>query len=242
MPRTTKLGRRRVARKPAGKKPYRKRLVARSVSDFAGVSETIPAINGQSNLFSCNAAYSARSTTLTQFRRAVAVAQGYQYYRITKLEFKFKPTVDTFAAGGATPQSVPHLYYMVDKGANVPSTFTIDTLKSMGAVPKRLDDKTINISWKPSALQEYYAGGGSGAQNAIKLSPWLSTSATAGAPGVWNPSSVQHMGLVWLAEQLNAGTNPTQYSIEITAHFQFKKPLINVNASAPPATEINTSH
>lgn len=218
----------------------RRRLVAKSVRDYAGVSETIQALNANSPLFTANAGYSARTTTLEQFRRASTVAAGYQFYRLKKLEFVFKPTVDTFAAGGATPASVPHLYYQVDKGSNVPGTFTIATLKSMGSKPRRLDDKSIKISFAPAVLQEYFAGSGQ-TQTGYKVSPWLSTNDTAGAPGVWNPSDIQHAGLVWLAEQTTPGTNPVQYILEITAHFQFKKPLINVNASDPAAREITIS-
>ena len=119
---------------------------ARSVSDWASLSE-----NGIVQTVPTNTMVQKNDYTLAGSPRASGVATAYQHYRIKKITLIFRPNYDTYAPGGTT---VPYLYYMFNKSGSIPTTTTLAALKSMGAKPIRLDDKTIKISWRPSVLTQ----------------------------------------------------------------------------------------
>lgn len=224
----------RTKRRAAG----RRRRVggARDVPDMASLSVKRSLSNGV-NQFSANVLYNLMNVQLMDYPRAVQVAQAYQHYRIKKVTLTFKPSSDTFAVGGATK---PRLYYMVDKSGGVPTTITLEGLKEMGAKPKDLDEKDLVVSWRPSVLEAVqYAGGGVGATSPSKytISPWLTTNAYTTDPAPWVASAIDHLGLYWYVDMLNAAGY--QYSIECEVQIQFKKPLsqnITSSVAAIPAT------
>lgn len=218
-------------RKRAGKrKLYRKRTFkpARSVNDYAGVSETYDI-----SALTTNVMYQKRDFTLNGSPRAANVATAYQHYRIKKITMKFKPQVDTFISGG--PTTVPNLHYMIDKSGSIPTNSTLAALKSMGAKPIRFDDKNITITWRPSVLTDTATAPGVSGQSQYRISPWLSTNANALNPGVFSPSSVDHLGLFWFVEQLGGATG---YTIEVTVEYQFKKPLNTTLAGETEAIKV----
>lgn len=201
---------------------------ARNVSDWASLSE-----NGITQTLPTNTMVQKNDFTLAGSPRASGVATAYQHYRIKKITMKFRASYDTYAVGGAT--TVPHLYYMINKSGSIPTTTTIGALKSMGAKPIRLDDKTITVQWRPSILNKSMdmSAPGQEVSTQYRISPWLSTNNNAVAPGVFNPSGVDHLGIFFYVESIGAQTS---YTVETTIEYQFKKPLnTTIQADGPPA-------
>lgn len=182
---------------------------------------------------------------LTNSSRAQAVAAGYQYYRIARVELAVKPNADTFPSSDVAilpnppgAYGIPYLYYMIDKtGAFDAANTNLNALKGAGAKAIRLDDKTIHIKFKPAVqIGSSDAAGGpapiSELAAAFKTSPWLTTNANAATPGSpWAPNSVDHMGIVLGVDcQRQTGSWPAG-NVTITVVYEFKKPLWQVAPS-----------
>lgn len=182
-----------------------------------------------------NQVYTLDQIRLEQFDRMVAIARNYQYFRITKVEMKFKPFADTFAPGtGGTVvnQSVPYLYTLINKG-NVLNTASFNALRDAGAKPRRFDDRTLSVSWKPAVLYgvQDYSSTITPVSNTMfatkKVSPWLATNLNAGLrSAAWVASTIDHCGILYGVQQDLAGpTGQITFGVEITVHFEFKAPL-----------------
>lgn len=184
-----------------------------------------------------NTMYSRLNTSLDQFARAVNQAQGFQFYRITSIKLQFQPRLDTFVGGGAS--TVPYFYYMIDKGGSLPNNVTVGNLLQMGAKPIRFDDKTVKVQWRPAVVQDVATAGGgapvSSSPARYSISPWLNTNANFADPMIWNPSTVDHLGIYWIVETTGANS---LYDAVLTVDFQFKKPLVLASPDAPLATSI----
>lgn len=191
-------------------------------------------ISQSGGVLSSNQNYGSYNISLTQLPRAQNIAKGYQFYRIRRVTYVIKPTMDTFVAGGP---SVPYLYYMIDRVKQFVNGFSIDQLKAMGAKPRRLDDKTLMFSYTPSVLTETFDNT-AGANTAVqyKLCPWLPTKDTAQV-GVWNPNSTDHLGIVWRLEQ-SIGQQ-VGYTVERRIEVEFKKPSIPTYNTAPEDVPID---
>jgi len=235
---------RKVGKKRVGavrrRKAYRR---PRSVAEWASCTESIALTNLTGLAYNMNNMYGLNGTCLANFgARAIPIAQAYQHYRIKKITLEFKPQYDTFtpAVGAAsTGVLVPNLFYMINKSGSIPTNPTVDNLRSMGAKPIRFDDKKITVSWRPSVLQEN-AGVLGDVGSGYKISPWLSTNANANAPGLFQPSTVTHLGIYFTVQRtgiLPAGIAELGYDVQLTVDFQFKKPLVKTSSSAPPALE-----
>lgn len=221
---------------------------APSVPEYASLTESVALTNITGVSYQMNGpgggqVYGLNGTQLSQFiSRATAVAQAYQHYRIKRILLEFKPQVDTFLPDVGAPGTgflVPNMFYMINKSGSIPSTVTVDGLRAMGAKPIRFDEKTIKVAWRPSVLQEN-AGVLGDVGSGYKISPWLSTNANANAPGLWQPSTVNHLGIYWQVSRpgtLPAGVAELTYDIQITVDFEFKKPLVKTSSSNLPALE-----
>jgi len=184
-----------------------------------------------------NTMYANRAFQLADFPRASAIAANYANFKMTKITLKFKSLADTYIPG-AGAAAVPYFYSMLDKAGAIPNTATLENLKQMGAKPRRLDDKTITVSWRPSVLTADLTAAGIGAVagSQYKISPTLSTNANAGNPAAaWAPSVVDHLGLYWFVEQVNGVGN--QYAVECEIQFQFMRPLVTTTGQQM-ATEL----
>lgn len=181
-----------------------------------------------------NQVYRYNTCNLSAFDRAVQVARAYQFYRIKLIEYKFKPFSDTYAPGGdpttggpITP-SVPYLYWLINKGDTMdPSSF--NALRDAGAKPIRFDDKTLTVRWVPNVLINTPSDPvliGTNFQMS-RRAPWLSTNEFAGtSSATWQPSSQPHTGILYGVEQEKTVPNVVfTYGVEVTVHFEFKKPL-----------------
>jgi len=162
-----------------------------------------------------NQMFAYGSFNLADYARASGIAQYYQRYRITGIKLTFKPEYDTFAAGGTVAK--PNLYYMIDKSGSIPDNVSLEGLKQAGAKPHAFDEKPISVSWKPSVLNEVQINGLLSAGSGYKISPLLATDATPGNPGVWTPSTVNHLGIKWYMECSN-----TSLGVNLEAELQFE--------------------
>lgn len=211
------------------KRFMRRRGTRKARMEFATAKQTLQLSDDTANTI-----YKFDQTSLSNFDRMTAIAKNYQYFRITKLEMKFKPFSDTYipGTGGAVQgASIPYFYSLINKG-NVLNVASFNSLRDAGAKPRRFDDKTISVAWKPAVLvgvQDYSSVGPANNTmfNMKKISPWLSTNLNAGLRSpTWTPSTVDHCGILYGVEQDNAGsTGQIEYGVEVTAYFQFKGPL-----------------
>jgi len=189
-----------------------------------------------STSFTANTLYNKINTQLSDFPRAVLLAQAYQHYRMSNIKITFKPTLDSFIPNQVPSATFtkPYLYYMIDKSGSISTNSTLEALKNMGARPRALDEKPITVSWAPSILTADATATTAGlaiAAAQYKISPWLSTQSLPGNPGIFVASSVDHFGLYWYVDSLLGGQTIT-YTVEMEVQFQFKKPLLVLNTSS----------
>lgn len=164
--------------------------------------------------------YNAITLSDAALIRAPAIAKNYQFYKITKVEMRVIPKFDTFTAGGQVVK--PYIFWMIDKGNVIPAGQTFATIQNLGCKPRILDETTRNFSFAP-AVQTVDAEVGAvplaGVQ--YKVSPWLNTL----GGGLGGLSAVDHAGCVYGITVMQPG-DATQYNVQITYHFKFKKPLV----------------
>lgn len=232
-----------MAKRITKKRVYKKRTTrprraarkARNQPEHASMSCT-----RSMNASQVNNIYSLLNTQLSDFPRAVTVAQGYQMYRITNIKLRVKSSWDTFQNTG-NAYAKPFFYYMLDKSGSVPTNVALEGLKQMGAKPRALDEKTLTVSWRPTVLQStgnnISAGGTS--LSTVKRAPWLTTNRTPQVP-TWTPNDVDHLGIYWGAFAALVGqADPITYEVECEVQFEFKAPLVHTPVGS--ATAINAT-
>lgn len=176
-----------------------------------------------------NTMYFLNNIQLSDFARAVLIAQGYQKFRMTGVTLMIKPNMDAFSTVAAGQPQKPYLYYQIDKSGSIPTTITLEALKQMGSKPYALDENTRRITWKPAVLTADQDTVGTLLASQYKVSPWLSTNNTP--TGVaWTPSTIDHQGIKFFIEQVGAVTT---FNLELQVQFQFAKPLL------PALSQIN---
>jgi len=205
-------------------RPYKKRTYARRPlrsipTNTASVKESyqVAVPDGQVTFF--------RNVELADviYDRAQAVAQAYQQFRIKYIKLTFKPSADTFPA--VPGNVIPQLYFMKDLVNAIPTNADANTFFSMGARPRRMDDKNLVYIWKPSTLTADITAPGATTAAQMKISPWLSTNANSGNPqAAWAPSQVDHLGCAFYVVKINPGDN-LQYVVDVEVVFQFRKPV-----------------
>nr|ALE29662.1 coat protein [Lake Sarah-associated circular virus-20] len=196
---------------------------ARPTVEFASAKQTIALAQD-----AMNQVFRLDNIALAQFDRMVNIAKCYQYFRMTKVELKFTPQMDTFTDSNV--QSIPYLYYLITKGDNLDAG-TFNKLRDAGAKAIRFDDKSINVNWRPAVLRGVIGEDTNAPVNPAftawaeaKTSPWLATSYLPAAQSiVWSPSAVPHKGILYGVEQ-DSSIDTKYYALTLTAHFQFKKP------------------
>lgn len=181
-----------------------------------------------------NTLFNSYNFNLSSTIRARSVAQAYQYFRIKRVTFRFKPETDTFVVG--TP--LPMLYYQIDKTMSCSQFSAISQFRAIGCRGTPFN-REITVSFKPAVAQGVFDNQPTyGTQVVSKplLSPWISTNQSPGGPlTTWSPSQVDHMGLLWGVESVSAQSAATTfYKVEVEYEYEFKKPLIN---SVPSSEE-----
>lgn len=216
---TRRPRRKSVRRRKTGRKMMIARPRATYTTNTASIKEnySVPVLDGNVTFF--------RSTQLADiiYDRAQTVAQAYQQFRIKYIKLYFRPSADTFPA--VVGNTIPQLYFMIDKANAIPTNATAGTFFSMGCRPRRMDDKNITYSWSPTALTADFSAPGVVTASQLRTSPWLSTNANSGNPGaVWQPSQVDHLGCAFYVTKINPGDTIT-YTVDVEVVFQFRKPL-----------------
>lgn len=172
-----------------------------------------------------------------KYDRSQAVAQAYQEYRMKYVRLTFRPSADTFAP--AAGNSIPNLYYVLDRTAIVPTNANLQTLLDMGVRPIRFDDKNITKKYKPAVLLLADSSGIPLAPNAMpKTTPWLSTNANAGSsPAAWVPSNAAHNGCAFFVTKMSGATPTLEFTIDVEVVFEFRKPLWRTGAGVTEHSE-----
>jgi len=167
-----------------------------------------------------------------QYDRAQTVAQAYQEFRVKYIKFTFRPGADTFIP---TPgNQIPTLYYMIDKTNSIPTTANAGTFYSLGCKPCRMDDKQIEVVWRPSVLVSTATAAGVAQASQYEERPWLSTNANAFNPAAaWAPSTVDHLGIVFYVTKINPA-DTISYNVDIEVVFEFRKPNWKAEDAADP--------
>lgn len=174
-------------------------------------------------------AYSSYNLNLSGFTRASTVAKGYQFYRITKVEYQVLPQFDTFTANGNT--KVPYLYWLIDRNKQYQFFNSHKQLEKAGAKPIRLDDKTVRFGYRPSVLQGVLDNQVSTTNpqfNQYKITPWLNTR-NMNVIGTWVANGVDHTGVAWYVD--DQGADAITFRIVRRVHFEFKKPAGDITSA-----------
>jgi len=211
------------------RRPVRKgkksRALPTNVAEKASCSVSIKVADGESNQM-----YGSNVFQLDQFDRAVAIARAYQEYRITSCKWTFKPQFDTFTANtdAATALRVPQFYFMIDKAQSLPLGSTLATLRSMGAKPRRFDDKNVTVTYSPAVQGAVWDGAAATVPSLPRTSPWLNTNAAPDGP--WAPNTIDHGGLFYILDTQGPlpGDGQYEYGVELEVQFQFRKPLLPI--------------
>ena len=199
-----KQQRKRATRKPYKKSSYRKRNSNNVVGgpNTCKVVETIPSLS-----MNLNTPYLITKVGITG-TRAPAIAKEFGFYRIAKIIFTHRPLFDTYSSSlagtGNSPNSVPTLYWKMNRYGDNPAAFDGDYMRSLGAKPFRLDDKQYTFSYKPNTLMAQDNGAGTTTAS-IKITPWLSTDDTPNDQA-FTLSTAEHYGHALFIEGGGAGT------------------------------------
>ena len=224
MPPRRRIAKRRYARKP---RQARRRTARKMRQETCKMKETIPS----PTTLATNTPYQA-FVSLQNFPRALDIADNFQLYRITRVDYKYTPNYDTFSSqyqSGTSNASMTVPYFYSTRLTNVaPTTFSLNFLQTMGAKPRRLDDKTISVSYRPNInlLNSDGAAAVSGQSKPV-YSPWLNTHYYDGsATPVLTMDGTPHFGhAFWVSQaQATLGQQVAPLALEITVHFEFKKP------------------
>lgn len=224
----TRRPRRRVARKSYKKRMPLRRVPRAITTNTAAVKETfsIQIMDGIPTFI--------RNLRLADpvFDRSQTVASAYQQYRVKYIKLTFRPSADTFPA--VAGNGIPQLYFMYDKSNSIPTNADADTFFSMGAKPRRMDDKNLVYAWKPTVLNTSLGQAGVTTSADLMTRPWLSTNDNAQNPGaVWAPSSIAHLGCVFYVTKINPA-DALEYSLDVEVVFQFRKPTWKGSSSSSP--------
>jgi len=193
--------------------------VPRSIATNTASVKEAYSISVPDGIVSFGRAFSLAQPT---FDRAQTVAQAYQEYRMKYIKLTFRPLSDTFQP--IVGNSIPQLYYMIDKTNAIPTTADSGTFFSMGCRPHRFDDKNIVVAWKPTTIISTLTAPAQATANQVQERPWLSTNANAYNPAAgWAPSVVDHLGIVFYVTKINA-TDDILYNVDVEIVFQFRKP------------------
>lgn len=170
--------------------------------------------------------------------RASAMAKLFGEYRIKKIIWTYRPIFDTYSSSlpgvGNSPNSVPTLYWRMNRYGDTPAAFNGDYMRAMGATPKRLDDKQIVVSYSPNIIQSQQNVAGA-ATATIKVAPWLSTDDLV-QDNNFNLSTAEHFGHSMFVEGGGAGTaNGAVCYQDCKVIYEFRNPRL----TAVPTTYLN---
>lgn len=170
--------------------------------------------------------------------RATALAKLFGEYRIKKIIWTYRPLFDTYSSSlagvGNSPNSVPTLYWRMNRYGDTPAAFNGDYMRAMGATPKRLDDKQVTFSYSPNIIQSQQNTAGTTAAS-IKVSPWLSTDDLVNDNN-FNLSTALHFGHSMFVEGGGAGNGQGAVCYQdVKVIYEFRNPRL----TAVPGVSVN---
>jgi hypothetical protein len=212
---------RRVPRPPvnSGNKAYCTRSETFSVAAIAGT------------------VMSFRDLALDKLTTCQDLAQFFQLFRITGVQMRFKPNVDSIVP--AQGQIKPYLYWQIDRSATIPNNIDATYFEDLGCKPTVVDEKPIIRSYRPSVLTANPNGVAGVQTGGYKLSPWLPTNMDSvdEDPTGFTVSSVEHHGCLFYISK-TAQNDAQYYDIDVTVTVQFWKPLVVPAPGAGPAVKV----
>jgi len=171
------------------------------------------------------------------YDRAQATAKAFQEFRIKSVKLTFQPFADTFTP--AAGNTIPQLYFQLDRGAAMDTSAQFQTFLDMGVKPIRFDDKNITRKWKPAVLVTNAVAVGTNTSTQLKTSPWLSTNGNAINNALpWIPNSTDHYGAAFYVTKMNPLTPTVKYKIDIEVIFEFRKPLWSTRGASQMADPV----
>lgn len=216
------------------KKRYVRKSRARNANKIGGpntckVIETIPAIG-----VNLNTPYLVNKAGITG-PRASAIAKEFGLYRIAHVKVTLRPLFDTYSSSlpgtGNYPNSLPTVYWKMNRYGDFPAGFAGDYMRSLGAKPNRLDDKQVTWSFKPNILVSQNNAANLPSTSQVKITPWLSTD-DAPADNLFTLSTAQHYGFSMFIEGGGAGTATGVAALmDIQVVYEFKNPRLVVSAN-----------
>ena len=161
--------------------------------------------------------------------RAQALAKLFGEYRIRSITYTYRPLFDTYSSSlpgaGNSPNSVPTLYWRMNRYGDTPAAFNGDYMRAMGAKPIRLDDKQVTIRYRPNVIQNQQNVAGNTTAT-IKLSPWLSTDDIV-QDNNFNVSTAEHYGHSLFVEGGGAGTARGMVAYQdVKVVYEFRNPRL----------------
>jgi len=186
----------------------------------------------------------AGEVNLSLFPRALDIADNFQEYRITKVTFKYTPQYDTYTSAAGSNTTLPYLYAKRLTYA-APAAFGLSFMTAMGAKPRRLDDKSLSVSYTPNI--NLFGTQGEQASTPVtpvpalmpKYKPWLSTHQVSplGATAIYMDNTPHYGHVNWI-DQASALPSLAVCGVEVTAHFEFRKPWELSAATGPLSQKI----
>lgn len=173
--------------------------------------------------------------------RASQLAQLFGEYRIKKITYTYRPIWDTynssFVGVGNSPNSLPTLYWRLNRYGDAPAAFNGNYMRAMGAKPIRLDDKQVTFSYSPNVIQAQANAAVPGLAT-IKVSPWLSTDDVPNN-NAFALSTAEHFGHSLFIEGGGAGNAlGTVAQLDVKVIYEFRNPRLIV---APQVQQVNVS-
>lgn len=164
--------------------------------------------------------------------RAPAIAKEFGLYRIASLKFTMRPIFDTYSSSlpgaGNGPNSVPTLYWKMNRYGDFPAAFNGDYMRALGAKPNRFDDKQIVIKYAPNILVSQNNGNNAATSAGVKMTPWLSTDDLP-ADNNFNLSTAAHYGHTLFIEGGGSGTAVGACgNMDVEVVYEFKNPRLVV--------------
>lgn len=219
---------RRMRRRVGLKKSYRARrytpMRRADTGSFASRVET------QSTTLIAGNVIDFNNLTIALFPNLLKLAQLYQYYRLTRVEIRFKPNFNTHIDGGPSGTGqIPFLHFAYDKSGSLGPMNLPQGFEEIGVKPIRMD-KVIVKSFVPSVKMG--ADPPTTSFGMFKSAPWIPTHDVTGTVN----NTPNHMGCVFGITK----TNPADaqgYDIDIRVCAQFRKPYVNPSSGVNQPTQ-----
>jgi len=203
------------------------RAMAPSANNYAKIVETINYETVNPNTMYGNL------ITLADTTRALAMAANFQWYRITAVEWKYKPLFNTFQDSISTTvssPSKPEFYSIMNRNGNFPAN-TLLELKEQGAIARSFA-RNLNIKYKPNTLLLASIANTDGTTvanaNELKFNAWLPCSQTVAISPSSDWTAIPYYGHQFYIDQEipTQAANPEIASLEARVVIEFKGPQV----------------